>query len=81
MNAFYIGQPVRVARNVGAAKFDYLIGYTGNIVALDQEGLNCADTCIELNNMPFVVFHPSELEPVIPPNSLIKDELRELEKV
>lgn len=67
MSRFFVGQRVRVARNVGEKLFDYLIGMESIVreISSEEQGLGIPGHRIFLAGYG-CVFHPDDLEPILP---------------
>lgn len=68
MARFFVGQRVRIVRNVGFNHpvLNRLIGKTGVISSIDAVGCSSTGHSILLSGMSSPVFHPDDLEPIIP---------------
>lgn len=66
MSRFSVGQRVRVARNVGDRCLDSFVGREGTIDSLGVSGGWHEGHDIRLRGIRGVLFHPADLEPVIP---------------
>jgi hypothetical protein len=66
VSKFFVGQRVRVVRNVGFPHplFDQLIGREGVVCDLSRQG--SGGHHIGLRGFGDLIFHPDELEPILP---------------
>lgn len=67
MSRFFVGQRVRIARNVGwqHPMLNSFIGKEGVICSVDQSWNSpLRDHPIRLREFPGVLFHPDDLEPI-----------------
>lgn len=68
MTAFYVGQRVRVVRNVSQMRsLDRVIGLESFVVSVDAPHGWAGHTILLAEYGSGLLFHPDDLEPILPP--------------